>query len=123
MNKLRVVFFFGLLGVVILIARHNSRPTSRGESPVFSPAPGNVVATTPAAAVTPPNIAINQTPPPAPPNATPSAELQKISERVAPGVALISTFDQSGRLLRTGTGTFISRDGKLITSSAIAQGA
>ena len=126
MNKLRVLFFFALLGVVILIARHNSKPTSRAESPTFTTPPANIVAATPTPASAASPIAVAAvTHPTTPPQPTvpPSPELQKAAERLAPSVVLISTFDESGKLLRTGTGCFISKDGRLITSSSVTQGA
>ncbi|MFN2542937.1 MAG: TonB family protein [Chthoniobacterales bacterium] len=55
---------------------------------------------------------------------SPSPELRKVTERVAPAVILISVFDEPGKLLRTGTGFFISEDGKFVTNRHIvAEGA
>lgn len=118
MNKLRVLFFFGLLGVVIAIARCNSRPNSRAESPIF-PATSPVLAAAPSFAP-----AIASTPAPvvaAAPSASPTVDFHKVSGRVAPAVVLISLFDQSGKFLSTASGSFISEDGKLVTSANAAR--
>jgi TonB family protein len=118
MNKLRVLFFFGLLGTVVAIARCNSNPKSQAESPTF-PTPASQIAsntTAPAAAEIP---AATATPPP---NQSPAADFRKASERVNPAVILVSVFDGSGKLLRTGTGFFVAADGRFVTSKYIAEG-
>ncbi|MEP6602913.1 MAG: TonB family protein [Spartobacteria bacterium] len=120
MNKLRVLFFFGLLALVIGIARCNSRSNSHAQSPIFpSASPAIAIA-----AATPVS-----TPTPAPSaSATPVLaaqpfDFQKVTGRVTPAVALISLFDQSGKLIRTAGGCFISEDGRIVTSSAAAKDA
>ncbi len=51
-------------------------------------------------------------------------ELRKTADRIASAVVALSVFDGPGRLLKTGTGFFISPDGKLATSrSVINEGA
>ncbi|MDQ2825029.1 MAG: TonB family protein [Verrucomicrobiota bacterium] len=119
MNKLRVVLFFGLLVVVIAIARYNSKPKSQAESPIF-PASGSHAASS--AAVVP---ATSPSPLPAAtssPQPNQSADFHKAAERVSPAVILVSVFDGSGKLLRTGTGFFVSDDGKFVTSKYVVEG-
>ncbi len=61
---------------------------------------------------------------PKPPSSkAPSPELQKVASKVGPAVILVTVFDPSGRLLRTGTGFFISEDGRFVTNSHIVEGA
>jgi TonB family protein len=45
-----------------------------------------------------------------------ASDFRAVAERVSPAVVLISVFDEPGKLLRTGTGFFISEDGKFVTS-------
>ena len=118
MNKLRVLFFFGLLGIVVAIARCNSNPKSQAESPTF-PTPASQIAsntTAPAPAEIP-----AATPAP-PPNQSPATDFRKASERVNPAVILVSVFDNSGKLLRTGTGFFVADDGRFVTSKYVVEG-
>jgi TonB family protein len=61
---------------------------------------------------------------PAASNQTPSPVLLKVAERISPAVILISVFDEPGKLLRTGTGFFISQGGRFVTNwHVIADGA
>jgi TonB family protein len=62
--------------------------------------------------------------PPSKPTASPTvtSDLRAVAERVRPAVVLISVFDEPGKLLRTGTGFFISEDGKFVTSRHFLQG-
>ena len=53
---------------------------------------------------------------------TQSAQFRKVAIQVAPAVSLISVFDSSGKLLRNGTGFFISEDGRLVTARSIVDG-
>ena len=119
MNKLRIVFFFALLAIVIMIARYNSKSNPRAETK-SSPAPVVAASVSPPPQATASPAVAMQTPMPQP-SAAP--DLKKVAERVRPGVVLISAFDKTGKLLRSGTGCFISDDGRFITSSSIAQGA
>lgn len=134
----RVIFFFVLLAIVIAIARYNSPrtdpapavgvspPAASGvpaatAAPSASVSPAQLAATSPAAAPSASPIAA-ETPTPKP-NISPSVALQKSVPRIAPAVAMISVFDSSGKLLRTGTGCFVSRDGRLMTSASLVEGA
>jgi len=89
--------------------------------------------TTPQAGASPPP----ETPPPTPiatpspsptasPSASPtesqSAELRKAASKAASAVVLVSVFNASGQLLRTGTGFFVSNDGKFITNRHLVEG-
>lgn len=60
------------------------------------------------------------------PTATPEpgiAELKKLIESVQPAVVLVTVFDPSGKLLRNGTGFFVSDSGRIITTWATIDGA
>jgi TonB family protein len=89
--------------------------------------------TTPQAGASPPP----ETPPPTPmatasssptvspsasPTETQSAELRKAASKAAPAVVLVSVFDASGQLLRTGAGFFISSDGRFVTNRHLVEG-
>jgi TonB family protein len=121
MNKSRLFFFLAVLGVVVGIARCNSKTTTqtgastpgvgappRPTSGLLVPSPSAVATPTPSAAV-----AQAHTP----------VDLKKLAERVSPAVVALSVFDVSGKLLRNGTGFFVSDDGRFVTSRAIVDGA
>lgn len=57
-----------------------------------------------------------------PPSQTPSSEFKKVASKVGPAVILVTIFDASGQLLRTGTGFFISGDGRFVTNWQIVEG-
>lgn len=120
MNKLRVILFFALLGVVILIARHNSKPTSRPESPALS-TPESQIASSNVAPSVPATAPVASPSPPS--KQDPSANFQAASERIRSAVILLSVFDNSGKLLRNGTGFFIADNGRFITSKSVVEGA
>ena len=67
------------------------------------------------------------TPTPSPaPEATPvegHPDLKKLSESVRPAVILVTVFDPSGKLLRTGTGFFVSDVGRIVTTWHTVEGA
>lgn len=46
-----------------------------------------------------------------------------MAERIRPAVISISAFDTSGKLRRTGTGFFVSEDGRFVTSRSVLDGA
>jgi TonB family protein len=126
MNKSRLIFFFAVLAVVFAIARYNSSKTELAQGPKPTPSPSP--ASSKSSLLIPPPAASPATTPTATPvlaqsNATPP-ELRKTADRIASSVVAISVFDGPGRLLRNGTGFFISPDGKLATSrSVINEGA
>jgi TonB family protein len=51
-----------------------------------------------------------------------SGELRRAADKVVPAVTLVSVFDASGKLLRTGTGFFISDDGTFVTNRSLVEG-
>jgi TonB family protein len=60
------------------------------------------------------------------PSATPEGEhlnLTKLAESIRPAVILVTVFDPSGKLLRTGTGFFVSDSGRIITTWRTVEGA
>jgi len=54
--------------------------------------------------------------------AGPSRELPVEVKSLRRAVVLVTIFDASGKLLRTGTGFFVTEDGKLLTNSRTAEG-
>lgn len=72
-------------------------------SPIPTPTPTPTATTSPALPIPPPL-------------ATPSAELKKAGAKTSPAVILVTTFDPSGKLLRTGTAFFATSDGRLVTN-------
>jgi TonB family protein len=50
-------------------------------------------------------------------------DIAKVSAAVQPAVVSISVFEPSGKLLRTGTGIFVSSDGKVLTTRSLVEGA
>jgi len=60
--------------------------------------------------------------PSASPTETQSAELRKAASKAAPAVVLVSVFDVSGQLLRTGAGFFVSSDGRFVTNRHLVEG-
>ena len=67
------------------------------------------------------------TPTPTPtPEATPAEghpDLKKLGESIGPAVILVTVFDPSGKLLRSGTGFFVSDVGRIITTWHTVEGA
>ncbi len=122
MNKSRLIFFLIVLGVVVGIARYNSRRTMRTSdatpAATASPRPtSNLLMPSPNAAPV-----LSPTPPAALVQASPPPDFKKNAERTLPAVVTLSVFDASGALLRNGTGFFVSQDGKLVTSRSIVDG-
>jgi TonB family protein len=113
-------FFFGLVVIVVVIARYNSRSrlaeeSARAASPnsllVPSATPSPVLSATVSA--TPAPKAVSK----------PALDPAKIAARVQPAVVSISVFEPSGKLLRTGTGLFVSNDGRVLTTRSLLEGA
>lgn len=126
MNKIRVLFFFGLLVIVILIARHNSRQLGATARISPTPTPPSSTSVTQPAPTAPPQLAKQSpstTPPPGPVAAGPPVDFSKVAAHVASAVVLISAFDAAGNLLHSGSGCFVSGDGRIITTSEIVRGA
>jgi TonB family protein len=116
MNRSRIIFFFTVLGIVIGIARCNSRQQASrtiGVAPVETATPAQSTILAP-----PPKVAATA----APTAQHPPADFKKAADKVAPAVIAVSVFNSSGKLLRTGTGFFVSDDGRFVTSRSIIQG-
>ena len=109
MNRSRFVFFLVVLGIVTGIARCNSKQTAQNK--------GRNPAATPAILIPPPASS------PAAQVAQNKADFHLAAEKVSPAVISVSVFDSFGKPLRTGTGFFVSADGKFVTSRSIVQGA
>jgi TonB family protein len=62
-------------------------------------------------------------PPPAEGPATATSEFAKIAPNIRPAVVLITVFDPAGKRITTGTGFFVSDDGKIVTSRHVTDGA
>lgn len=56
-------------------------------------------------------------------NTKPSVDFEKVAVQVRPAVVLISVFEPSGKLLRTGSGAVVSDDGRIITTRSLMEGA
>jgi len=121
MNRSQVIFFFAVLVIVVAIARYNSRSTAVTQNGASSPPPTSVLI--PASPAASPSAASIRAPnAPAELSQNQSAQFRKVAAQVAPAVILISIFDSSGKLLRNGTGFFISEDGRLVTSRSVVEG-
>jgi TonB family protein len=108
-------FFFGLVVVVGVIARCNSRSRLAQEQ---EQAAQQVSPLVPSAA---PSPSLSATPSPQP-TATPKVDVAKVASRIQPAVVAISVFDPAGKLLRTGTGVFVSKDGMVLTTRSLMEG-
>jgi len=109
--------------VVVLFAASWCKPSPKSPFEVSTP---SVQQSPPPVAVTP---TVSPTPSPTPeqfaptpPNQTPSPDFRNVAEKVGPAVVLVTVFDSSGQLLRSGTGFFISEDGRFITSRYVVDG-
>src|SRR4051812_47589199 len=122
MNKSRIVFFLVVLGVVVSIARYNSRTTSPNAA--AKPSATALPQATSHHLIPPPNASPVVTPTPSAVLAYAPAQgdLKKLAERITPSVLALSIFDASGKLLRNGTGFFVSDDGRFVTSRSIVDG-
>src|SRR5581483_3917091 len=121
MDKSRLIFFFAVLAVVVGIARCNSQKTMVTQAPKPTPTPSAPPAKS-SVLIPPPVAAPAATPTGTPALAQsnkPSPEMRKTADRIASAVVALSVFDGPGRLLRTGTGFFISPDGKIATSRSV----
>jgi S1-C subfamily serine protease len=67
------------------------------------------------------------------PNTTPTApqpqqgstvfDVKKLAAMTRPAVALVTVLDKDGKLVKAGTGFFVSADGKLVTNAHVIEGA
>ena len=120
MNKSRLIFFLAVLAVVVGIARCNSQKTA-ALNPVPKTTPIPKIATNSSLLIPPPasSPAATAAATPALAQNSPPPDFKKSASRIAPSVVELSVFDGPGRLLRNGTGFFVSADGKLATSFSV----
>jgi len=120
MSRSTVIFFFAALLLLVVIARYNSRSRLAEEHPERTAASPPQLTLQPSAT---PAIAARSAPIPSPSSTEQAADLENVAKRVQPAIALISVFEPSGKLLRNGTGFFVSGDGKILTSRSLLEGA
>jgi TonB family protein len=108
-------FFFALVVVVAIIARCNSRSRLAQEQEQAALPASPLV---PSAA---PTVVASATPSPQP-TATPKVDVARAASHIQPAVVAISVFEPSGKLLRTGTGVFVSKDGMVLTARSLMEG-
>lgn len=108
-----------LLFIVLSMAWCKPQPKSQ---PGASPSPSISPATSTSSTAPPVSSPTSTASPSASVSAIQSSELRKVADKVAPTVILVSVFDASGKLLRTGTGFFISDDGKFVTNRSLVEG-
>ena len=117
MRRSTLVFFFALVVMLAAIARCNSRSRLAQE---------REQSTMPASPLLPsvaPSPATTTTPSPTPtPTSTPGVDIAKAAFEIQPAVVSISVFEPSGKLLRTGTGVFISTNGRILTTRSLMEG-
>jgi TonB family protein len=107
-----------LLFVVLSMAWCQPRSTSTSSttpSPIVSPPTPPTLTAAPALSPAP------SAAPSASPTEAASAELRNAARKAAPAVVLVSVFDASGNLLRTGAGFFVSDDGKLVANRHLVE--
>ena len=83
--------------------------------------------TAPVAGTSPAMSAVSSSASPTPSATTPTNQsqapaLRKAAEKTAPAVVQVSVFDALGKLARTGTGFFISDDGKFVANRSLVEG-
>ena len=108
-----------LLFIVLSMAWCKPQPTSQ---PAAAPSPSAAPSMSASSTATPVSSPTPTATPSASASAIQSGELRKVADKVAPTVILVSVFDASGKLLRTGTGFFISDDGKFVTTRSLVEG-
>jgi TonB family protein len=116
MRRSTVFFFFMLVVIVVMVARCNSRSRlaeERAQSATETPLVPEAV---PSPATTPSPT------PSANPTKSPVVEVAKVAAQIQPAVVLLSVFEPSGKLLRTGTGVFVSSGGKILTTRSLMDG-
>src|SRR5437870_4852983 len=97
MRTSTIGFFFVLVVIVLLIARYNSRSRFSAEQE-RNRAPISQLVPTPTISSSLSNAS------PFPQNKERSIDFSKIAARIQPAVVLVSVFEPSGKLLRTGSG-------------------
>jgi len=120
MKRSTLFFFFILVVIVAMIARCNSRSRLAEERDQTLPASPLVpsVAPSPVSAQT-----VTATPAPVATAAqSPEGDVMKAAAKIQSAVVSISVFEPTGKLLRTGTGVFVSSHGKLLTTRSLMEG-
>jgi TonB family protein len=115
MKRSTVFFFFVLVVIVAMIARCNSRSRLAEE---------RNGAATPASPLVPSAAPTASNSPTASPQSTktPPVDIAKAASQIQPAVVSLSIFEPSGKLLRTGTGVFVSTSGKILTTRSLVDG-
>jgi TonB family protein len=121
MNRSQVIFFAAVLILVIAIAKHNSKMTDVTQNSPASPSPSSTLApaNSPSPVATAPALTSNNA---AQLTRKQREEFGQVASKSKPAMVLLSVFDDSGKLLRNGTGFFVSEDGKLATSQSVVAG-
>jgi TonB family protein len=103
-----------LLFIVLSMAwcQPRTAPQAGASPPPETPPPTPIATASPSPTVSPS----------ASPTETQSVELRKAASKAATAVVLVSVFDASGQLLRTGTGFFVSNDGRFVTNRHLVEG-
>ena len=103
-----------LLFVVLSMAwcQPRTTPQAGASPPPETPSPNPIVTPSPSPTVSPRTSPTESQP----------TELRKAASKAAPAVVLVSVFDASGQLLRTGTGFFVSNDGRFVTNRHLVEG-
>ena len=115
MKRSTLVFFFGLVVMLAMIARCNSRSRlaqEREQAALPTPSVAPSVAPSP----------VSTASPTATPSSTPEVNLANAATEIQPAVVSISVFEPSGKLLRTGTGVFVSKNGRILTTRSLMEG-
>ena len=97
-----------------IIAATGCKPRAQTEAAPPAGAQQTPVAAASAAAPT-----ATETPTPAPEK----SRVEKLADKVRPAVVLVTVFDPTGKLLRSGTGFFVSESGRIITTVRTIDGA
>ena len=108
------IFGIGSFGLAALAAPLTFAAAAE-RSPTSSPTPSS----SPAAILNP------NSPPssPQPPQSSTVFDVKKLATMTRPAVAFVTVFDKDGKLVKAGTGFFVSADGKLITNAHVIEGA
>ncbi len=129
MKPSHLAFISGLVLIIIIAASWCGRTPPRvaeiatpSSTPINAPTASTIPTASPTASPTPsPPLTPSPTPIPSP-SQTPSVEVQKTVKKVGPAIISVSVFDSAGQLLRSGTGFYVSSDGRFITNAHVVEG-